>query len=74
MRTDATIDGRQVHVPNASHLGYDKWVAQVGDWVVWSYEPGTGDCIGRMIGRVHYAPPCGETPAIKDYIEVLQLS
>ena len=74
MRTDATIDGRQVRVPNASHLGYDKWTAQVGDWIVWTYPDSQSDLIGRMTGRVHYAPACGESAPIADWLEVLQLS
>ncbi len=59
MRTDITIDGRQVRCPHASTLGYGKWKAQLGDWVSWT-QPTDGDHgvnnIGRMIGRVAYDP------------------
>lgn len=72
MRTDATIDKRYVRCPNTSHLGYDKWCAQVGDIINWTESGETR--IGRMIGRVHYAPPCGEIPAIRDYILVVGMA
>lgn len=78
MRTDGMIDRRQVTCPNASLLGYGRGVARVGDWLTWSYT--TQDGIdpqihhGRMIGRVKYAPACGDTPIIKRWIEVLELS
>jgi hypothetical protein len=70
MRTDATIDKRQVRCPNASHIGYSKWKAQVGDLIVW--REGDLKRIGRMIGRVHYAPALtGDRAPIRDYILVV---
>jgi hypothetical protein len=54
MRTDCIIDKCQVRCPNASHLGYDKWKAQVGDLVL--YSEGTQRKVARMIGRITYAP------------------
>lgn len=73
MRMDATIDGRFVRVPNATHLAYDKWKAQVGDWVRWDDDRGFSG-IGRMIARVHYAPALGDSPVINNWIEVLRLN
>lgn len=72
MRTDVTIDRKQVRCPNTSHGGYDKYKAQVGDIVLFN-ESGHS-LVGRMIGRIVYAPPCGETPAIRNYILVIALS
>jgi hypothetical protein len=69
---DATIDHRQVRLPNASHLGYDKWKAQRGDVIV--YREGEGTRTGRVLGRVAYAPPEGEIGAITDHLYVLALS
>ncbi len=79
MRRDATIDRRFVRCPKASTLAYGKWRAQVHDWIVWRYPesdgtPGDGPHIGRMIGRIAYAPSLGETGQIKDWILVLALS
>lgn len=72
MRTDAIIDKKQVRCPNASTLGYGKWKAQVGDIVLFQ-EGERRTRVGRMIGRVHYAPTCGETPAIRDYLLLICL-
>jgi hypothetical protein len=66
MRTDATIDKRQVRCPNASTLGFGKWKAQVGDFIL--FKEGDRQVCGRVIGRVHYAPPCGESPAVRDSV------
>lgn len=71
MREDVTIDRQLVHCPNASTLGYGKYRAQVGDWITYRemYTDGSfNERVGRMIGRIAYAPPCGETPAIKGFI------
>lgn len=73
MRTDAIIDKRQVRCPNASHLGYDKWKAQVGDLITFR-EGDHGITTGRMIGRIHYAPPCGESPAINNWLLVIGIN
>jgi hypothetical protein len=68
MRTDATIDRKQVICRNSSHLGYSKVTARTGDVVRW------GENVGRVIGRIAYAPPCGETPAITNWLIVACLS
>ena len=72
MRTDAQIDRKQVYLPNASTLGFGKWKAQHGDVVL--YTQNDQNCIGRVAGRVHYAPSLepNEKP-IKDYLLVIQL-
>jgi len=72
MRTDAIIDRRQVRCPKASTLGYGKWKAQVGDLVL--FTEGQQTRTGRMIGRIHYAPACGESPIIRDYLLVVCLN
>jgi len=72
VRTDATIDRRQVRLPNASTLGYGKWKAQVGDLVVFK-ETEHHYSHGRMIGRVHYASGHDGQP-IRDYILVIVLN
>lgn len=73
MRTDATIDRRQVRCPNASYLGYDKWIAQVGDLI--RFNEGAETRVGRMIGRVAYAPRLdGDSAPVKDYILAAVLS
>jgi hypothetical protein len=77
MRTDCTIDTKQVYCPNATWLAYGKGAARFGD-VVWYKEwltDGTYDTrIGRVIGRVAYAPACGETKPISNYLCVAVLS
>jgi hypothetical protein len=73
MRTDCTIDKRQVRCPNACTIGYGKWRAQVGDLL--TFQDGAQIRCGRMIGRVHYAPAIsGETHPVRDYILVVGLS
>lgn len=66
MRTDARIDKKQVKCCNASTLGFDKYFAQVGDII--TYRESGQLRIGRMIGRIAYAPACGETKSIQNYI------
>jgi hypothetical protein len=74
MRQDASIDKKQVRCPNASHLGFDKQVAQVGDIVQWNID-GDNARIGRMIGRIAYAPMlAGDVRPIQNYILVLALA
>ena len=76
MRNDAIIDKRFVHCPNSSHSGYSKWRSQVGDLVFWSMD-GTESAtmIGRMIGRIHYAPALeGDKEPVRDYILAVKLS
>lgn len=73
MRTDATIDRKQVVCRNASTSGYSHVTARVGDWITWTDESGQTH-VGRMIARIVYAPACGETPTLRNYIEALTLS
>ena len=72
MRRDATIDRQQVHLPNASTLGFGKYKAQFGDVVLYQQDEHT--YIGRVAGRIHYAPPLesSEKP-IRDYLLVIAL-
>lgn len=78
MRTDTTIDSRQVICRNASTIGYSSVKLRVGMFFVYS-EDGDGDRrrLGRMIGRVS-APAIGEgenySPRIEGYILALVLS
>lgn len=75
MRTDATIDRKWVKLPNASTLGYGKWRAQFGDFVVFRTggEPDGGfPSLGRVAGRVVYAPALepNEQP-VRDWLLVI---
>lgn len=73
MRADAQIDRKQVLCPNVSHLGYDKYKAQFGDIVLFIQNDRAQ--VGRVIGRVHYAPALeGDTRPIRDYLVVAALS
>jgi len=78
MRRDAIIDKKQVPVPNASHLGYDKWKAQVGDLVLYLETDVNGQRIGsrlgRMIGRVKWAPQLAGSKPIRNWIILIALS
>ncbi len=71
MRRDATIDRRKVKCSNASLIGYGKLFAQVGDVV--RFKEYDRIRLGRMIGRIAFAPPCGETPCIKNWLLVVCL-
>lgn len=85
MRTDTKIDRYSVKCHKASTLGYGKWIAEVGDIIIFretSYNvedlktqanPYHHEVIGRMAGRIHYAPALRETPEIKDYLLVVAL-
>ena len=66
MRTDAIIDRKQVRCPNASTLGYGKWKAQVGDLV--EFKEGNKVVVGRMVGRISYAPNLNGGKPLKNYI------
>lgn len=72
MRTDVTIDKKQVHCPNTSRLGFDKSKAQVGDLILFS--EGERIITARMIGRIAYAPQCAETPPIRGWILAICLN
>ncbi len=86
MRTDTRIDRYPVKCFQASTLGYGKYIAEVGDIIIYresTYNvedlktlsnPHVHERIGRMAGRVHYAPALGETPEIKNHILVVCLS
>lgn len=66
MRTDAIIDKQQVRCPHASTLGFGKWKAQVGDIV--HFTEGNTQRIGRMIGRVKYAPNLQGGKPLRNFI------
>jgi hypothetical protein len=73
MRTDCTIDRKQVRCPKASMLGYSKPVARLGDWVTWVWDG--RQYTGRMIGRIAYAPRLtGDEKPIRGWILALMLS
>ena len=67
MRTDCTIDGKQVICRNATLLGFATCKARVGSYFV--YHDGTEQRMGRMLGRVAYAPALqGDTKPIVNHI------
>lgn len=77
MRTDCTIDTQQVMCPKASRLGFGQLYARFGDFIQYRehYTDGTHSIrYARVLGRVAYAPACGETPAIKDHILVAAIA
>ena len=61
-RTDCTRDNRAVRLPNASTLGFGRWKAKRGNWVM--YEIDNAHFVGRVISRV----VCEG----KEYVEVAQ--
>lgn len=72
MRNDAVIDRRQVKCPVASLIGYGKRNAQVGDVI--QFEENGRRRIGRMIGRIVFAPRFRpEDKDIKNWILVVCL-
>lgn len=74
MRTDCTIDKQQVICRNASTLGYGKYKAQVGDVIAWRDSTEGDTRIGRMIGRIKYAPSLmGDKGPVRNYILAVQL-
>jgi hypothetical protein len=72
MRTDVTIDGRQVICTNASLLGYSTRRARVGCFFVYSDEAGTNH-VARMLGRIVYAPDLPPGKPIKNHILAMVL-
>lgn len=72
MRTDAIIDKRQVLCTNANLIGYGTYKARVGHLIMWQDQ--TRVMVGRMIGRIHYAPSLGETAKIENWILVVALT
>jgi hypothetical protein len=79
MRTDCIIDRKRVRCPNATPIGYGQTTARVGDWVTYELDLGSLR-VGRMIGRVHYAPDTGagspelRRTGIKNWLCVATLS
>lgn len=72
MRTDATIDRRKVRCPNASMIGWSCKQASVGSLIV--FTDGGDERLGRMIGRVHYAPVLpGDSRRVKNWILAIVL-
>lgn len=75
MRTDATIDRKQVICKKSSYLGYSKVTARTGDVVLWRDGEGCNTNVGRVMGRVAYAPALdGDTQPIRDWLIVARLS
>jgi len=73
MRTDARMDRKQVKLPCASTLGFDKWKAQFGDMVM--FREGHNLELGRIISRINYAPVIGDdSPAIRGWLCVAVFS
>lgn len=54
MRTDCTIDGKQVICRNATLIGFATCKARVGSYFV--YHDGTEQRMARMLGRIAFAP------------------
>lgn len=54
MRTDCTIDGKQVICPTATLIGFATRKCRVGSYFV--YRDGTEQRMARMLGRVAFAP------------------
>lgn len=71
MRIDIVIDRKQVHLPNASTLGFGKYKAQYGDCVLFS--EGGQRTMGRVIGRIAYAPKMDNDPDLRNYLVVIAL-
>jgi len=74
MRTDATIDRKQVICKKSSYLGFSKVTARTGDMVVYSEGTEWGTHVGRVIGRIAYAPALGNEQPIRNYLIVASLS
>lgn len=76
MRTDITIDRKQVSLPLRGQMGYMKYKAQFGDVVFFRESPGH-ITVGRMIGRIargrDYDPPTGTGRSLVNHIVVLCL-
>jgi hypothetical protein len=73
MRTDATIDGKQVICRNASLLGYSTRRARVGCFFVYYEEDGSNH-VARMLGRIAHAPGLPpERKPIKNHILAMAL-
>lgn len=66
MRTDARIDKKQVCCAKSPHLQTGKFHCQVGD--LFLYIESERMVLGRMLGRIAYAPAIGETPTIRGAI------
>lgn len=77
MRTDATIDRRQVKLPYISY-GRGEWKARYKDFVVWNDQGTLRLC--RVVGRIVYAPELGSkeqgtySPAIRNHLMLVCLN
>lgn len=72
MRNDAIIDRKQVICRNASLIGYSHCTVRFGDIVI--YKNGDFDrMIGRVAGRIKYAPGFDDTPTIRNWLLVIAL-
>lgn len=72
MRNDVIIDKKQVICRNSSLLGYSTCKVRFG--MIVRYKNGEFDnMIGRVAGRIAYAPALGETPVIRNWILVMAL-
>jgi len=48
-----TISSKEVHLPNASSLGFDKRTARPGNWIVWKANKGSDAADhGRVLGKI----------------------
>jgi hypothetical protein len=77
MRTDITIDRKQVKCPNASMLGFGKWKAQVGNLVTYrvTYTDGSSrEETGRMVGRIAYGSNLTTGGSLRNHLVLLSIS
>ena len=81
MRTDVSIDRKQVYCPNARALGFGKYKAQTGDLVEYCESEGSEYCesegstrIGRIAGRIRLAEDLGGGKPIANQLLVIALS
>jgi len=74
MRTDIETDKRFVFCPNSSFIGFSTNKAFFGD-IVQFQMPDSNIHLGRVIGRLKYAPPiCDDKEPIRNWIIVAALS
>lgn len=74
MRTDVTIDKKQVPLPLGGQIGFMKYKVQFGDIVFFKQDPNNAAVtIGRMIGRIAHAPRIDGDADIRGWIVVAAL-